>query len=130
MGRRAGAVGTLGVAAVAVGMLTAAVAAVAAGVTVVYARRVVIPSPIRPDEERIVGVDLAAGVVALAASDETRMRGRYGLWFEHDSGYARMGDVIDEDERVVRRRVESVDFGRLDRATHGRVTSAPSPPSV
>jgi len=43
MGRRTGAVGTLGLAAVAVGMLTAAVATVAAVVTVAYARRVVIP---------------------------------------------------------------------------------------
>ena len=89
MGRRTGTVGTLGVAAVAVGMLTAAVAAAAAVITVAYARRVVIPPTTRPDEERIVGVDLAAGEVVLAASDETRMRGRYGLWFEHDSGYAR-----------------------------------------
>ncbi len=122
MGRSTRAVGTLGVAAVAVGMLTAAVAAAAAVVTVAYARRVVIPPTTRPDEERIVGVDLAAGEVVLAASDETRMRGRYGLWFEHDAGYARIGDVIDEDERIVRRSVESVDFGRLDRAGHGRVS--------
>ena len=68
MGRSTRAVGTLGVAAVAVGMLTAAVAAAAAVVTVAYARRVVIPPTTRPDEERIVGVDRAAGEVVLGAA--------------------------------------------------------------
>jgi alpha-beta hydrolase superfamily lysophospholipase len=49
------------------------------------------------------------------------MRGRYGLWFERESGHARLGDVISEDDRVVRRRLDSVDFGRLDRAERGRM---------
>ena len=57
----------------------------------------------------------------LAASDETRMRGRYGLWFDRESGHARLGDVISEDDRVVRRRLDSVDFGRLERAERGRM---------
>ena len=122
MARRTDTVGALGLAAMAVGALTAAVAAAAAVITVTYARRVVTPPTVRPDEERIVGVDLAAGELVLAASDEARMRGRYGFWFEHDSGYARLGDVIAEDDRIVRRRVESVDFGRLDRAAHGRMS--------
>lgn len=121
MGRRTGAVGTLGLAAAAVGLLTATVGAVAAIITVTYARRVVIPPATRPEDERIVSVDLAAGELVLGASDETRMRGRYGFWFERDSGHARIGDVIDDDERMVRRRLESVDFGRLDRASRGRM---------
>lgn len=123
MGRRTGAFGTLGLAAAAVGLLTAAVGAVAAIITVTYARRVVIPLATRPEDERIVSVDLAAGELVLGASDETRMRGRYGFWFEHDSGHARIGDVIDDDDRIVRRRLESVDFGRLDRASRGRINS-------
>ena len=106
MGRRTGAIGALGLAAAAVGLLTAAVGAVAAIITVTYARRVVTPSATRPDDERIVSVDLAAGELVLGASDETRMRGRYGFWFDRDSGHARIGDVIGDGGHVVRRRIE------------------------
>jgi uncharacterized protein len=121
MGRRNAAGGVIGVAAAAVGLLAAAVGATAAIITVVYARRVVTPPVTKPEDERIAAVDLASGEVVLAASDETRMRGRYGFWFDHESGHARLGDVIDEDDRLVRRRIESVDFGRLERADRGRM---------
>jgi alpha-beta hydrolase superfamily lysophospholipase len=99
-------------------------AAIAAAVTaVVFARRVVIP-PLKRDEDlQLSSVDLAGGRLALASSDESRMRGRYGLWFENDSGHARIGDVVDEDDRTVRRTIDSVDFGRLDRARRGRINS-------
>lgn len=120
MANRRGA-GALGLAAAAVGLLVAAVGALVAVITVTMARRVVTPSLTRPEDERIISVDLASGEVVLAASDETRMRGRYGLWFERESGHARLGDVISEDDRVVRRRLDSVDFGRLDRAERGRM---------
>ena len=123
MGRRTGAAGTIGIAATAIGLLAAAAGTVAAVITVRMARRVVMPRTINPEEERIVAVDLAGGEVVLAASDETRMRGRYGLWFDHESGHARLGDVIDEDDRFVRRRLDSVDFGRLERADRGRIDS-------
>jgi alpha-beta hydrolase superfamily lysophospholipase len=114
--------GVLGIAAAAVGLLAAAVGATAAVIAVTMARRVVTPPITRPEEERIISVDLASEEVVLAASDETRMRGRYGLWFERDSGHARLGDVISEDDRVVRRRLDSVDFGRLERAERGRMS--------
>ncbi len=120
MANRRGA-GALGLAAAAVGLLVAAVGALVAVITVTMARRVVTPSLTRPEDERIISVDLASAEVVLAASDETRMRGRYGLWFERESGHARLGDVISEDDRVVRRRLDSVDFGRLDRAERGRM---------
>ena len=123
MGRRTGAAGTIGIAATAIGLLAAAAGTVAAVITVRMARRVVMPRTTKPEEERIVAVDLASGEVVLAASDETRMRGRYGLWFDRESGHARLGDVIDEDDRLVRRRLDSVDFGRLERADRGRIDS-------
>ncbi|KQM83304.1 hypothetical protein ASE68_08820 [Agromyces sp. Leaf222] len=97
-------------------------AVVTAVLTIVFARRVVTPEPAKRGDERIIGVDLASGTIGLAASNETRMRGTYGFWFDKDAGHARLGDVIDDDGRVVRRRIEAVDFGRLDRATHGRMS--------
>lgn len=106
--------------------LVAAVAAVFAALTavltIVFARRVVTPEPAKRGVERIIGVDLARSTISLAASDETRMLGSYGFWFDKDAGHARLGDVLDDDGRVVRRRIDSVDFGRLDRATHGRMS--------
>ena len=121
MSRRTGAAGAIGIAAAAIGLLAGAVGTVAAVVTVAMARRVVIPPTTKPEDERILAVDLASGEVVLAASDETRMRGRYGFWFDHESGHARLGDVVDEGDRFVRRRLDSVDFGRLERADRGRI---------
>jgi alpha-beta hydrolase superfamily lysophospholipase len=121
MGRRTRAGAAIGIAAAAIGLLAAGVAAAAAVITVTMARRVVTPQTTRDEDERIIAVDLASEEIVLAASDETRMRGRYGFWFERDSGHARLGDVIAEDARVVRRRLDSVDFGRLERAERGRM---------
>jgi hypothetical protein len=103
MSRRTGAAGAIGIAAAAIGLLAGAVGTIAAVVTVAMARRVVIPPTTKPEDERILAVDLASGEVVLAASDETRMRGRYGFWFDHESGHARLGDVVDEGDRFVRR---------------------------
>ncbi len=122
MGRRTGAGAVIGIAAGAVGLLAAAVGIIAGAITIVMARRVVIPVRGRPDDVRIHTVDLPSGEVVLEASDESRMRGRYGLWFERDAGHARLGDVIDDGGRVVRRRIESVDFGRLDKGVRGRIS--------
>jgi uncharacterized protein len=105
-----------------VALVGAAFVAATAATAIVFARRVVIPEPQREDDLRIEGVDLAAGEVLLTSNDDTRMSGRYGLWFEHDSGHARLGDVLDDDGHRVRRRVERVDFGRLDRAARGRLS--------
>ena len=121
MGRRMGARDAVGIAAAIVGLLAAGVAAAGAIIAVKFARRVVTPTAARDEDVRIAAVDLASGEVVLAASDESRMRGRYGFWFDHESGHARLGDVIGEDPRIVRRRIDGVDFGRFDRAARGRM---------
>ncbi|MFF2369494.1 alpha/beta hydrolase family protein [Agromyces sp. NPDC058110] len=100
----------------------AVVAALTAALAVVFARRVVTPEPPKRGDERILGVDLARATISLASTDETRMDGTYGFWFDTDAGHARLGEVLADDGRVVRRRILSVDFGRLDRATHGRMS--------
>ncbi|MEV1129439.1 alpha/beta fold hydrolase [Agromyces sp. NPDC049794] len=121
MSRRAGVRDTVGLAAGAAALLAAGMAAVAAITVVRFARKVVIPPMVREEDVRITSVDLPRGEIVLAASDESRMRGRYGLWFERESGHARLGEVIDENARHVRRRIERVDFGRLERAERGRI---------
>ncbi|GGI47181.1 alpha-beta hydrolase superfamily lysophospholipase [Agromyces flavus] len=105
-----------------VAVLGAAAVAATAATAVVFARRVVTPEPQREDDLRIESVDLAAGELTLTSNPDTRVPGRYGLWFEHDSGHARLGEVVDDDGHRVRRRIEAVDFGRLDRAGRGRLS--------
>jgi len=121
MSRGADSVSGVRIAGTAIGLLAAAIGAVAAVTTVVMARRVVTPPTTRTEDVRILSVDLPRGEVVLAASEETRMRGRYGLWFERDSGHARLGEILGETDHTVRRRVDAVDFGRLDRAARGRI---------
>jgi uncharacterized protein len=121
MGRRTQGRNTLGIAAAAIGLLAAGVTAAGAIIAVKFARQVVTPQVNRVEDERVVAVDLARGEVVLAASDESRMRGRYGFWFEHESGHARLGDVVADGPKLVRRRIEGVDFGRFDRAARGRM---------
>jgi len=122
MGRGSKATTVIGASIGAVAATAALFAALTAVLTIVFARRVVTPEPAKRGDERILGVDLARSTISLASSDETRMRGTYGFWFDKDAGHARLGDVLDDDGRVVRRRIDAVDFGRLDRATHGRMS--------
>ncbi len=127
MGRGDGKVGPIGIATAAATLLAAGLAAAAAAatvLTVVMARRVVTPPARREEDVRILEVDQGAAEIVLEDSDEARMRGRYGFWFDHDAGHARFGDVVSSDDGVVRRRIESVDFGSLERAARGRVDSA------
>ena len=124
MSRRESTGRMIGIAAGASALLIAAAAALTAAVTVRFARKVVVPVSTREEDVRVIGVDLASGEITLAASDEARMRGRYGFWFDRDAGHARLGDVIDEEQRTVRRRIESVDFGRLERTSRGRINAS------
>lgn len=114
MRRKRGAGATAAIAAGAVGLIAVTIGAATAATAVFFARKVVTPPEKREEDVRITRVDLAAGEITLVASEETRMRGRYGLWFDHDAGHARLGDVIDDGEREVRRSIDSVDFGRLE----------------
>ncbi|HEU5223663.1 MAG TPA: alpha/beta fold hydrolase [Candidatus Lumbricidophila sp.] len=112
----------LRVAAVMASGIVAGSAAAAAVVTLRFARTVVTPPTSRKDDIRVLGVDSANDTITLRRSDESAMRGIYGFWFNGGSGYARLGDVINSDDRIVVRAVEQVLFGRLDRATKGRMT--------
>ncbi|WP_157006013.1 alpha/beta hydrolase family protein [Agromyces laixinhei] len=118
---RNGGAAALGIAAAAVGLIAVTIGAATAATAVFFARKVVTPPEKREEDVRVARVDLAAGDITLLGSAETRMRGRYGFWFDHDAGHARLGDVIVDGEREVRRSIESVDFGRLDRASRGRI---------
>lgn len=123
MGRRGRTTGSvaailLGAIALLGGLAAAAVGAIA----VFFARKVVTPVGPRDEDLSIARVDLAGGELELQG-DEAGLAGRYGLWFERDSGHARIGDVVASGPRSARRRIDGVDFGRLDRARRGRLDS-------
>lgn len=109
--------------AIAGGLAVAAAAGYVATAAMV-ARTVVTPSRRKKQDVviRWVAPDLSA--VALAGKgDALRVPGRYGLWFSQDRGYARIGDIISlDDQGTVTRAVETVVWGDLRSATHGRLS--------
>jgi pimeloyl-ACP methyl ester carboxylesterase len=87
--------------------------AAVSGVAAYFARKVVTPDRVRPDDVTVLSV--GEGTVTLTATPETTSPGRYGLWLSRGSGHVRLGEVVSKDVRAVTvtRRVEAVDRGRL-----------------
>lgn len=84
-------------------------AAVVSVLTVIAARKVVTP-PTRPEVVTRI-LEVGDDWIRLTAGPETRLAGRYGLWFDDDRGHAKLGEVIDEGPGWVRRALTSIDFG-------------------
>ncbi|ROQ41098.1 serine aminopeptidase S33 family [Frondihabitans sp. PhB188] len=99
----------------------AAVAAVAgfAGLAYAVARFVVTPAKSHHERLRVVAVDRGSATVSLESTPDTRLPGRYGFHFDDGRGYARLGDVISDDGRIVVRHIEAVDEGDLSKARRG-----------
>lgn len=72
----------------------------------------------RPDELEVADVDTVAGTITLRRGPDSAVPGRYGLWFDHSRGYARIGAVLDETPDSVVRELLSVDYG-IPRAPMG-----------
>jgi pimeloyl-ACP methyl ester carboxylesterase len=110
--------------AIAGGILGGLAFSVIAGISVVtgvMARRIVTPPTKREEEVRILAVDLAAGVITLRADADSVLPGEYSLWFEGDTGHARLGEVVSSTATTVTRVIIRVDFGDLLTATRGRL---------
>jgi pimeloyl-ACP methyl ester carboxylesterase len=94
----------------------AVVALSAAGVVsaaTYFARKIVTPDLVKPDDTQILGFQDDS--VTLELTPETEQPGKYGLWFNGGAGHARVGQVLDVDQGAgrVRRVLEGVDFGDL-----------------
>lgn len=83
------------------------------GAATYFARKVLTPDRLRPDDTRILDVQDASVTLGLTA--ESAQPGRYGLWLDGGVGHARVGAVLDVDESAgsVRRVTEGVDSGTL-----------------
>ncbi len=99
--RSAGAVRT------ALAVLTVSLAAVVAAIGAIslrVARRVVTPATRVPDT-RIVDLDTGAQTITLERTADTRLPGRYGLFTAGTVPYVKLGSVLAEDERTVKRKL-------------------------
>lgn len=78
-----------------------------------FARRVLTPDPVRPDDTVIHAVH--SDSVTLSGTPDLLVPGRYGLWLDGARGHARIGAVLQVDRRRerVRRELLGVDEGHL-----------------
>ncbi|NEN06351.1 alpha/beta hydrolase [Diaminobutyricibacter tongyongensis] len=86
------------------------------------ARAVVVPVRKRPQNQRILAVDPVESTVTLAGTPDASVPGRYGLWFDDDSGYARIGGVVDRSNGTVTRTLIDVVFGELHPTNRARLS--------
>lgn len=78
-----------------------------------FARRVLTPDPVRPDDTVIHVVH--SDSVTLSGTPDVLVPGRYGLWLDGGRGHIRIGAVLEVDHRRqrVRRELLGVDEGPL-----------------
>ncbi|MGB3910450.1 MAG: alpha/beta fold hydrolase [Pseudolysinimonas sp.] len=102
--------------------LVGAAAVATAAVSVIVARRVIIPPSRREEDVAIRSVDLDAGLVVLDATADSRLPGEYSFWFTRESGHARIGEIVASTPTTVTRRLLGVDSGDITTARRGRLT--------
>lgn len=120
---------TAGGAAAATAAAAAGAAATAALIASLAARRVVVPQHSPEEDLRIFGFDPGSEgardpSVRLARTADSELGGipgEYSLWFSGGDGHAVVGEILDEDEESVTRRVIRVGFGDLSQARKGRI---------
>lgn len=103
---------------IAVGGGVAIAAVTAAVITVAFARTVVTPPTKRDEDTRILAHD--ASTITLSATLDSLTPGRYSFWFRHDTGHARVGEILSHTATTVRRQLLGVQLGDLQGATRGR----------
>ena len=83
------------------------------GAATYFARRVLTPDLVKPDDVEILGV--RGDSVTLGLTPETVQPGRYGFWFNGSAGHATLGAVLNVDREAgkVRRVLEEVTYGDL-----------------
>lgn len=103
----------VGLTAALAGGLVLVTAAGAAYAMARVARTVITPVRRRPQREFVRVVDSAAGTITLRHTPDAAMPGRFGLWFGSESGYAKLGGLLERRDGEVVRELERVEFGDL-----------------
>ncbi|SFN88155.1 alpha/beta hydrolase family protein [Mycetocola miduiensis] len=86
-------------------LLTLATSAVIAVGTV--ARRVVTPARTRFRESDVLAIDAENATITLGSNPDTKLPGRYGLFYGEPERYLRLGDVLSTNGGTVTRRLET-----------------------
>ncbi len=97
----------------------------AAGAGLVMARvalTVITPVRKRPQNQSIRAIDTDAGTVTLKETPDAAVPGRYGLWFDDETGYAKVGGIVEKADGLVTRTVERVVFGELHPTSRARLS--------
>jgi alpha-beta hydrolase superfamily lysophospholipase len=102
--------------------LVGAAAVATAAVSVLVARRVIIPPSRREEDVAIRSVDLDAGLIVLDSTPDSRLPGEYSFWFTREAGHARLGEIVSQSATTVTRRLLGIDRGDLAAAKRGRLT--------
>lgn len=111
----------LGTAAFVAGGLVVGTALIAGWATARVARTVITPVRRRPQNQTIRSFDESVGTVTLRETPDATMPGRLGLWWGGDTGYAKLGGLIERADGSVTRELERVEFGEL-RAGRSRIS--------
>jgi alpha-beta hydrolase superfamily lysophospholipase len=106
--------------AVAAGSVLVAGAVFAGALTTGVARRMVGPGRRRTAVTAVHGVDVAAGRIRFAPTDDALLPGIYSFWFDEGRGHARVGRILERTPTVVVRELLGVDSGDIELATAGR----------
>ena len=104
--------------AIGAGALVAGAAITAGVIAVIFARTVITPPKVRDEDVVILAVD--ADTITLSATIDSMTPGQYSLWFDHESGHARVGEILSYTADTVTRQLLGVDFGDLDSARRVR----------
>lgn len=102
--------------------LVGAAAVATSVVSVIVARKVLVPPSRRDEDVAIRSVDLDRGLIELDSTADSRLPGQYSFWFTHESGHARLGAIVASTPTTVTRRILGVDLGDLASARRGRLT--------
>lgn len=102
--------------------IVGAAAVATATVSVIVARKVLVPPSRREEDVAIRSVDLDAALLVLDATADSRLPGDYSFWFSRESGHARIGEIVASTPTTVTRRILGVDTGDLTAARRGRLT--------
>jgi len=111
----------VGIAALGVAATTLATSLAAGAVAVTMARRIVTPPVNRDEDLRILSVSDAT--ITLSVSEDSLTPGQYSLWFNRNTGHARVGEILDSTKDSVTRTLQNVDFGDITRARRARMSS-------
>jgi uncharacterized protein len=100
-----------------------AIATAAAGsvLSLRVARAVVTPSRRHRYDQVILHINTDAAEVTLQDTPDAGVAGRYGVWFDGDAGFMRVGDVLRRAPGTVTRRIEEIVFGDVTRARRARM---------